>query len=94
MRLESSPRYARAAALSFGTIEARVCDVIDPIKERERLQRELSKLEKDLQVVSRKLANQGFVARAPKEVVDAEHKRHATLSAKKTQLEEAAAKLA
>ncbi|MGV3524248.1 MAG: valine--tRNA ligase [Candidatus Sericytochromatia bacterium] len=50
--------------------------LIDPDKERERLQRELSKLDKELKALSGRLENPQFRARAPQEVVaEAEQQR-------------------
>jgi valyl-tRNA synthetase len=43
--------------------------VIDTDKERDRLQRDLKKVEKELGAVEKKLANPSFLERAPKEVV-------------------------
>lgn len=49
--------------------------LIDVGKERERLQRELKKLEKDLQAIRAKLANASFVDRAPADLVARERAR-------------------
>ena len=45
----------------------------DKAAERERLGKEIAKLEKELEATERKLTNQSFVDRAPAEVV-AEHR--------------------
>jgi valyl-tRNA synthetase len=55
--------------------------LIDPAKERERVERELKKTEKDLLATQKKLSNAGFVDRAPKEVVDQERARVIELQA-------------
>ncbi len=44
--------------------------VIDTEKERDRLQRDLKKIEKELGVLEKKLANPNFVERAPDVVVE------------------------
>ena len=53
--------------------------LVDVDAERERLNRELGKLGKELARVQAKLENPGFVAKAPKEVVAKEREKHATL---------------
>ena len=67
--------------------------LVDTDKERERLTRELKKVEKDLGAVEKKLGNEGFVAKAPPEVVDKERERQRALTAERAQLEAALAKL-
>ena len=44
-------------------------ELIDKEKERERLNREKAAAEKDIAVISGKLSNAGFVAKAPEAVV-------------------------
>jgi valyl-tRNA synthetase len=84
---------ARAAVFYQAGLKAVVPDVIDPDKERDRLGRELARVNKDLEVVEKKLANEGFTSRAPADVVEAERKRRDELLAKKAELEAALAKL-
>lgn len=50
-------------------------DLIDIEKEIERLEKEKENLEKELDRVSKKLSNEGFVSKAPKNVVDAEREK-------------------
>ena len=47
-------------------------DLVDKDKELERLTKEAARLEGEIKRVEGKLSNQGFVAKAPKEVVEAE----------------------
>ncbi len=47
-------------------------DIIDTEKERARLENELAKLEESAQRIEKKLANEGFVAKAPAAVVEGE----------------------
>jgi valyl-tRNA synthetase len=63
--------------------------LVDFAKERERLERELKKVHKDLAAVEKKLANESFLARAPAEVVEKERARCAELSEARTRLEAA-----
>ncbi|MCA9600639.1 MAG: class I tRNA ligase family protein, partial [Myxococcales bacterium] len=67
--------------------------LVDKEKERERLSRELKRVEKDLTVVTGKLKNASFVERAPKEVVATERERQAELTDKREQLTRALEKL-
>lgn len=66
---------------------------IDPVAERERLKKEIDKLEKQIAIASGKLANEGFVARAPAEVVAQEKQRVADFTATLEKLKPQLAKL-
>ena len=63
--------------------------LVDPQKEKERLDRELKKVEKDLAVVTKKLGNPKFVEKAPEDVVRTERERLAALTDKRDKLEAA-----
>jgi len=67
--------------------------LVDPARERERLTRELGKIDKDLAAVRKKLGNEQFAARAPADVVAKERARLADLEGTRGQLEAALAKL-
>jgi valyl-tRNA synthetase len=54
---------------------------VDPVQERERLAKEVARLETELSRARAKLANKGFVERAPAEVVALEKERMASFSA-------------
>ena len=54
---------------------------------RERLERDLTKVEKELKGVESKLARPDFVERAPAEIVDKERQRAGDLRDRKTVLE-------
>ncbi len=47
-------------------------DLIDKDKETARLNKELTSVEKDIQIISGKLNNQGFMAKAPQSVIESE----------------------
>ena len=47
-------------------------DLVDKDKETARINKELAAVEKDIQIISGKLNNQGFMAKAPQAVVDQE----------------------
>jgi valyl-tRNA synthetase len=60
--------------------------VIDVDRECTRLRGELEQLEKQLGSLSQRLANQGFISRAPAQVVEAERRKEAEWTARRQQL--------
>ena len=50
-------------------------ELVDPEKERARLQKEKEKTEEDIRRIEAKLANEGFVSKAPAAVVNAEREK-------------------
>jgi valyl-tRNA synthetase len=66
---------------------------VDPAAERERLAKEIEKLEKQISIAQNKLSNEGFVARAPAAVVDQEKQRLADFTATLEKLKPQLAKL-
>jgi valyl-tRNA synthetase len=84
-----------ATSLAEGvTLLVPLTGLVDDSKEKERLERQLQKLDKDLAVISKKLDNEGFVARAPADVVAKERERRTELEEAKRQLRAALDKLA
>ncbi|ADU74953.1 valyl-tRNA synthetase [Acetivibrio thermocellus AD2] len=69
------PSNAVAAILAGVEIFLPLEDLIDIEKEIERLEKELSNLQKELDRVNSKLANEGFVSKAPQKVVEEEKKK-------------------
>ncbi len=69
------PRPSNAATLVVGDMQIYVADVIDPAAERDRLDKELTALDKQIGSVMTKLSNENFTARAPAEVVQRERDR-------------------
>ena len=57
------------------------------VAERERLTKELGKVDKELVARTKKLSNDSFLARAPAEVVEKERTLHAELAERKERLE-------
>ena len=68
--------YSAEGAVSIVTDAATVyiplSDLVDVEKEKARLGAELTKIEGEIKRVSGKLANEGFISKAPAAVVDAE----------------------
>ena len=76
--LEIGPDVVRpetAVGLVVGDVETYLLGVIDPAKERERLQKVRKKLVEDGLKAEAKLSNEGFLARAPVDVVDKERQK-------------------
>ena len=67
--------------------------LVDHGKERERLAREIAKIEKDLGVVSKKLSNASFLERAPAELVATERARITEMEAARARFQDALSKL-
>ncbi len=79
----------------------RECTILLPLKgvvdfaaERERLNKELESLKKNIEGYARKLSNAGFVERAPAQVVAEERRRQSEAEEKKAKVEEALARIA
>ena len=68
-------------------------DLVDYEKERARLTAEITKVSAEVERLDKKLSNQGFVAKAPAAVVDAERAKLAAAREKLTATEAALAKL-
>jgi valyl-tRNA synthetase len=84
------PPEDRAVAVAEGiTVLVPTAQLVDPEKERVRLERDLKKLDKDIETTQKKLGNAGFVERAPANVVAEERTRLETMIATKARLEAA-----
>ncbi len=68
--------------------------VVDFSAERERLQKELDVLNKNLEGYAKKLGNESFVAKAPAKVVEEEKRRQSEALENKAKVEEALARIA
>jgi valyl-tRNA synthetase len=81
--------FENAAVFLNPGVRAAVPGVIDAGKERDRLQRDLKKLEKELGAVEAKLGNPSFVDRAPEAVVEKSKRDASRLREKRDRLEAA-----
>jgi valyl-tRNA synthetase len=68
-------RPATAASHVVGDMEVYVPGLIDPAKERGRIEGKRAKLLEDVKKAEARLANEGFVGRAPAEVVERERRK-------------------
>ncbi|GAE92637.1 valyl-tRNA synthetase [Gracilibacillus boraciitolerans JCM 21714] len=66
------PEKAMSAVVTGAEIYLPLEGLIDIDKELARLQEEIDKLNKEVERVDKKLANEGFVSKAPSQVVEAE----------------------
>jgi valyl-tRNA synthetase len=85
--------FENSAVFVIPGIRAAVPNVIDTEKERDRLQRDLKKVEKELGVLETKLANPSFVERAPATVVEKARRDASELGEKRERLGAALASL-
>jgi len=84
------PPDDRAVAVAEGvTVLVPLAQLVDPEKERVRLERDLKKLGSDIESTQKKLGNAGFVERAPAAIVAEERSRLETMIATKARLEAA-----
>lgn len=63
-------------------VETPMAGIIDKEKELSRLKEEISKLDHDIQRISNKLNNDGFILKAPASFVEKEQKKMAALEQK------------
>jgi valyl-tRNA synthetase len=76
------PRLAAGAVVSGVEVYVLLEDVLDFKSEAARLQKEITKLEKELSITNRKLSNEDFLTRAPAQVVEKEREKAERLGEK------------
>ena len=91
--VDDMPADAMAPVAVVGETRLMLKVEIDVAAERIRLSKEIEKLEKQISIAQGKLANEGFVARAPAAVIDQEKQRVADFTATLEQLKPQLAKL-
>ncbi|MBT7364395.1 MAG: hypothetical protein HN821_06350, partial [Rhodospirillaceae bacterium] len=79
--------------LNEATLALPLADIIDLGEERDRLAKEIAKLDKDISGIDKKLANEKFLANAPEAVVAEQHERRADANDAKTKLQGALERL-
>jgi len=80
------PKSSATAVIGKATLFVPLEGIIDFNKESLRLEKEISKLIKELEVVSKKLKNENFLGKAPSEVVEQVRAKHAGLEEKQQKL--------
>ena len=73
---------------NFAEINLYVGDAIDVDQEKDRLQKEIDRLEGQVKGIAKKLSNERFVDNAPEDVVNREKKKLSDMSNKIEQLRE------
>ncbi len=76
---DATPPLSSSSVIGQLTVLVPMQGLIDPKAEQTRLQKDLDKLQKNVDVLAGKLANAGFVAKAPAQVVEAEQAKLAEL---------------
>ncbi|HEX9703012.1 MAG TPA: valine--tRNA ligase, partial [Rhodospirillales bacterium] len=88
------PKGAVQDVIDEATIILPIADVIDLAAEQARLEKEIAKLDGEVQRFEKKLANEKFVANAPEEVVDTERERLGEARLARSKMGEALSRLA
>ncbi|MEJ2656671.1 MAG: valine--tRNA ligase [Desulfobacterales bacterium] len=90
LSVENTGRRPKAAATSVfenATIFVHLEGIIDFAQEIHRLEKEISKLANELNMVTKKLRNEDFLEKAPKDVVEKAKERHGSLIEKQQNLQ-------
>jgi valyl-tRNA synthetase len=87
------PQSAATAVVDDTTLFVRLEGIIDFAKEAGRLEKEITKLDSELNTVTQKLNNTNFMTKAPADVVKKVQNRHAEVSAKLEKLQSTLDKL-
>ena len=90
---DEKPDKAMTARVGSIELYLPLAGLLDLDKERARLQKELEKAEKEIARVDNKLANQGFVAKAPANVIEKEKEKREEWLVKKAKIAERLAAL-
>ena len=90
---DSVPPASAQTVLGEATLALPLEGVIDFAAERERLSRELARLDGEIGRLEKKLGNEKFVANAPADVVAEQREKLADYSTQKTKLAEALERL-
>lgn len=79
---------AVSAVISGAVLYLPLADLVDPVKEVERLQKEKEKVEQEIKRVESKLNNEGFLKKAPQNVVEEEQEKRKKYQVMAQQIEE------
>jgi len=93
-RVEAAPASGAAqVVVDEATVILPLADVIDLDKERQRLAKDVARQDGEIAKLARKLDNEGFLAKAPAEVVTENRERLAELEVARDRLREALARI-
>jgi valyl-tRNA synthetase len=85
---EAKPKTAATAVIKGAEVYVPLEGVLDLTQERDRLQKEMAKISKDIEIFSRKLMNRDFVDKAPKAVVEKDTAKLEDFKVKRDKLEQ------
>jgi valyl-tRNA synthetase len=85
---EKKPKAAATGVVKGAEIYVPLEGIIDLTQERDRLQKEIAKISRDIEVFSRKLSNRDFVDKAPKAVVEKDTAKLEEFKVKRAKLEQ------
>jgi valyl-tRNA synthetase len=85
---EAKPRSVATAVIAGAEVYVPLEGVLDLTQERDRLQKEIAKISKDIEVFSAKLSNKNFVDKAPREVVEKDTTKLEEFKVKRNKLEQ------
>ena len=78
------PKTSAAVIVDGASVLVNLEDIIDFDKESARLEKEINKLAKEISGMEKKLSNEGFLSKAPAEVVAGVREKHAALTEKRS----------
>jgi len=82
------PKLSAAAVVDDMEIFVLLEGVIDIHEEKNRLNRELKKINGDITFLNKRLSNEDFISRAPKEVIEKDKEKYETLAATAKKIQE------
>jgi valyl-tRNA synthetase len=85
---EAKPASVATAVIAGAEVYVPLEGLLDLSQERDRLQKEIAKISKDIEVFSKKLSNKNFVDKAPKEVVEKDTAKLEEFRVKRDKLEQ------
>ena len=85
---EQKPKAAATGVITGAEVYVPLEGIIDLTQESDRLQKEIAKISKDIDVFSKKLSNKNFVDKAPKEVVEKDTAKLEEFKVKREKLEQ------
>jgi len=85
---ETKPKTAATAVIKGAEVYVPLEGVLDLKQERDRLQKEMAKISKEIELFSRKLMNRDFIDKAPKAVVEKDTAKLGELKEKNKKLEQ------
>jgi len=85
---EKKPDAVATGVIKGAEVYVPLEGIIDLVQERDRLQKELAKVARDIEVFSKKLSNKNFVDKAPKDVVEKDTAKLEEFKVKREKLEQ------